>query len=451
MRSISQVLLFTMLAGGTAMADMRIELTDGRIFTVPYGADEIRRIVVDGRTVRLIDAAAAAAASEAAPSLQGQLPPRPAPLAVGNSLDEAGRRILRVGPERELRLPSDASAIAVDGDIIEIDAGRYVGDVTGWKQNDLVIRAVGGPVHIDAAGRGHAGKGLWVISGHNVTIEGIEMSNCAVDDNNCAAIRAEGGDLTLRDMHLHHNQMGLLSAMDFEGRLLIDRSEINDNGVDYEALGIQPGHNIYMGAGGSLVVQGSWIHNPVSGHNIKSRSAETLILYNRIEDGDGGHGSYQIDISDGGRTVIQGNLIRQGPLAENYSIIAYGSETRSRANSSLELIHNTVVNELGNGIFLRNDTPVVASLVNNAFLGEGELAVGATREVGNVRTGEPMEPADILRRGFGMDKGVQPGSVEDFTELPAWEYAHPVRLEKRPLLGAAPDAGAFEMTGPDSR
>ncbi|MCB1971371.1 MAG: right-handed parallel beta-helix repeat-containing protein [Geminicoccaceae bacterium] len=444
MRSISQVLVLILLSGSAAMAEMQVELKDGRKLTIPFEQNEIAGITVDGKPMRLVDDNAPSRPSATAQQRAGASGLQ-AGLATEQPTTENGRRILRVGPGREFQLPSEAAAAAQDGDIVEIDAGLYRGDVAGWPQNDIIIRAVGGDVHVDAAGRGFGDKGLWVVSGRNVTIEGIELSGCKVSDHNCAGVRAEGADLTLRDVHFHHNEMGLLVSQDFTGNLLIDRSEFNDNGVDYESYGIQPGHNIYMGRGGRLTVQGSYIHNPIAGHNIKSRADETVILYNRIEDGEGGNGSYQIDISEGGKVLIEGNIIRQGPLADNHSIIAFGAESSNRANSSLELIHNTIINDFGTGIFLRNDSPVVATVVNNLFLGAGELTIGAADEAGNVRVDEAMSLAAIAKSGIGVDKGVEPGTVSGFTTLPKWEYLDPRQIEPRPVIGAGPDAGAHEQ------
>ena len=51
-----------------------------------------------------------------------------------------GKRILRVGPNRQLKTPSQAAKIAKKGDIIEIDAQKYIGDVALWTANNLHIR-----------------------------------------------------------------------------------------------------------------------------------------------------------------------------------------------------------------------------------------------------------------------------------------------------------------------
>jgi hypothetical protein len=106
-------------------------------------------------------------------------------------------RLLQVGPGKEFAKPSEAAAIAQDGDIIEIDAGVYPGDVAKWWANNLTIRGVGGYAHLRADGQHAEGKAIWVIKGDNTTIEWIEFSGATVPDQNGAGIRQEGDNLTI--------------------------------------------------------------------------------------------------------------------------------------------------------------------------------------------------------------------------------------------------------------
>ncbi|HEX6115169.1 MAG TPA: hypothetical protein VFZ10_22940, partial [Geminicoccaceae bacterium] len=41
-------------------------------------------------------------------------------------------KVLLVGPDRSLRLPSDAAAVAEDGDVVRFDPGEYV-DCAIWR------------------------------------------------------------------------------------------------------------------------------------------------------------------------------------------------------------------------------------------------------------------------------------------------------------------------------
>src|SRR5438105_1422032 len=85
------------------------------------------------------------------------IPPLPQPRASG--------KVLKVGANRELKVPSEAAKVAKDGDTIEIDAGEYLGDVALWPQSNLTIRGVGGRAVLRALGRSMQGKAIWVIDG----------------------------------------------------------------------------------------------------------------------------------------------------------------------------------------------------------------------------------------------------------------------------------------------
>ena len=97
---------------------------------------------------------------------------------------------LTVGPGKMYAKPCAAIAAATDGDTIEIDAsGGYDGDVCAIAKNRLTLRGVNGRPKIDAAGKNYGGKGIWVISGSDTTVENIEFSGAVVPDKNGAGIR----------------------------------------------------------------------------------------------------------------------------------------------------------------------------------------------------------------------------------------------------------------------
>ena len=88
------------------MADVVIELKDGRHIVVPVDEKDVERITF----TRNKDAATTAVSS---PKLSSQV-------------------VWHVGPERALKYPSEAARKARDGDIIEIDAGIYHNDYVKW-------------------------------------------------------------------------------------------------------------------------------------------------------------------------------------------------------------------------------------------------------------------------------------------------------------------------------
>jgi len=354
-----------------------------------------------------------------------------------------GPRTWRVGPGRALATPSAAAAVAGDGDTVLIDAATYAGDVATWTQDDLTLRGVGGRAHLRADGRSAQGKAIWVIAGDRTRVDRIEFSGATVPDDNGAGIRQEGTDLTVTRSWFHHNQDGILTGADPASDIVIKRSRFFRNGGDDGYT-----HNLYVGAVRSLTVTGSWLWGADVGHELKSRAARTTIVGNRISDGDA-TASYSIDLPNGGRALVAGNVIVQGPRSENSTLVSYGAEGLT-GSGELWVVNNTLVNRRPTGTFVAVADGGSAHLVNNLLVGPGDLAAGAgaqgraNRRVGLSGFVDPAHDDFRLRaRSPAVDGGVR---------VPArwrarWEYVHPASLARRPTAGRV-DLGAYERRGP---
>ena len=101
------------------------------------------------------------------------------------------QRILRVGPFEDIRTIAKAAKLAKDGDIVEIQAGEYHGDVTLWMQKKLTIRTRGGNARLFADGKSAESKAIWVIRDGDFHIENIDFIATHVYDHNGAGIRFE--------------------------------------------------------------------------------------------------------------------------------------------------------------------------------------------------------------------------------------------------------------------
>ncbi len=128
---------FVILASVPAVADVVIELTDGRHITVPVDKGEVERITFtptspkEGSKPKTARDRSSRTADVVRPSEPGTW---------------------RVGAERALKYPSDAAKKAKDGDLIEIDAGTYHNDHAIWKQSNITIRGIGGMAHLKSKG-----------------------------------------------------------------------------------------------------------------------------------------------------------------------------------------------------------------------------------------------------------------------------------------------------------
>jgi hypothetical protein len=359
-------------------------------------------------------------------------------------------RRLQVGPTRTLKLPSDADAVAQNGDVIEIDAGEYLNDNVVWTNNNLTLRGVGG-------GRAHMratvlipdanGKAIWVTAGQNTTVENIEFSGARVTDDNGAGITADGSGLTVCNGYFHDNENGILGGA---GIVLIEYSEFNHNG-----LGLPPGftHNMYINeATTRFTLRYSYSHHAVIGHNVKSRAQENHILYNRIMDEQTGTSSYSIDLPNTGRSFIIGNLIQQGPDTDNPTIVAYGAENELNGTKELYVVNNTFVNDLDSGAFFSIRGGTTARIVNNIFAGGGSLP-GASATITLTTNLVSNTPGLADRAGFdyrlaagsaAINAGTAPGTGAGVSLAPTSQYVHPINRQDRPINGTI-DIGAYEF------
>jgi hypothetical protein len=369
----------------------------------------------------------------------------------------ASAAILRVGPDKPFRTVRDAAQAARDGDIVEIDAGVYSADVTAWPQNDIVVRGVGGGrAHMRADGAEEGGKGTWVLYGRNFTAENIEFSGARVVDRNGAGIRADGtGLLVVRNCYFHDNDEGILGGGD---EVLIEYSIFDRNGY-----GDGYSHNLYISEISRFTIRYSYIHRAVIGHNVKSRARENWVLYNRIMDESDGSSSYAVDLPQGGRSYLIGNVIEQGPNTDNSSIVAYAAENTDSGPQELYVVNNTLVNNRAAGgtfLLLRSGTTV--RIANNIFYGpgtpwsSGSVVTASNNFINPARDNAPgfrdtasydfhLTAGSPSGAGGVVDGGAPPGVSSTGQDLtPGFQYLYDAHGEPRIVVGAI-DVGAFEL------
>ncbi|MBV9251842.1 MAG: hypothetical protein JO227_21695 [Acetobacteraceae bacterium] len=273
-------------------------------------------------------------------------------------------RTLQVGPQRALKLASDAAAEARDGDTIVVDAGKY-DDCAVWRANRLTIIGAGtGAVFL---GKTCEGKAIFVVSGQDMHIQNVTFEHAAVPAHNGAGIRAEGGDLLVENCRFIDNEEGILSGPMPGVTIAIVSSEFNGNGNCIAACA----HGIYAGKVGLLRVENSRFINTHQGHHVKSRALHTIIRGNTIEDGPEGNSSYLIDIPNGGDLLIERNALVKGPHTDNpAAAISLGAEGVSNPTRSLQIRNNTFANKMPVAtVFVRNRTEAPAELIGNRFEG----------------------------------------------------------------------------------
>jgi hypothetical protein len=165
-----------------------------------------------------------------------------------------------------------------------------------------------------------------------------------------------------------------------------------------------------------------------------------------------GSSSYIIDLPDGGTSYLIGNLIQQGPEAENSTLVAYATEGEKNLSRGFYIINNTFVNDRRFGTYIKNlSKTTLAKIVNNIFVGVGNTIFNSPGEMINNLT--TNEPGFVNATGFdyrltasspAIDAGTNPGSANGFSLVPVWHYLHIAGKEERVVVGTI-DVGAYEF------
>jgi hypothetical protein len=321
----------------------------------------------------------------------------------------AGTNILQVGVGQPFTTIASALAAAHDGDIVLVQAGTYVNDFATVTAKVSLI-GVGGMVNMVATVPPPNGKAILTVDA-DATIQNFTFSGAKVADANGAGIRYEGGNLTLQNCGFHDNENGLLSSPVSGGTLLIQNCDFTHNGNGNGST-----HNLYVGAIQQLTIRDSRFSDAVVGHEIKSRAYNTLITGNVISDGPDGNGSYSIDLPNGGKGVVTGNLIEKGPQTENQNIIHFGGESIPYAGSSLLVQGNQITNDRPNATGILNQTALTVSITGNSFTGldPARVAAGPAHIGGNIDSPNADGTGTVLPDA--VLSGILPGSTQVFTD-----------------------------------
>lgn len=280
---------------------------------------------------------------------------------------------LEVGAGKPYPQPSMAAAAAHDGDQIKIAAGTYF-DCAVWKANNLTIEGAG-PDTTLITDKICMGKALFVTDGNDITIRDLTLTRARAPDGNGAGIRAEGGNLTVQNVHFINNQDGLLAA-DAPGRkIVVSKSEFIHNGA-CESSGCA--HGIYVGALALLRVEGTKFFDTRQGHHIKSRAARTEVADCDMADGANGTASYDVEVPNGGAVLLSDSKIQKGPKSENHTAaLMIGSEGVTQPTPEIIVRNNTFLVEGNYSSFLvDNMTATEATLVGNILQGNAKALHG---------------------------------------------------------------------------
>ena len=239
---------------------------------------------------------------------------------------------------------------AGNSDTITVGPGVYA-EAGALQADKVTLRAKPGAYIKGVAAEG---KGAIIVKGNDTVIEGLECSDIAVPDRNGACVRLEGKNLTLRKVHFHDAEEGLLTGPQ-TGTITIEDSVL-------ERLGGNGGfsHAVYVGDTEALIIRRSAIlSSRDEGHEVKSRAARTEIESSVIASMDG-RDSRLIDVPNGGQLVVKNSVLEKGLNSSNNDVIGFGLEGVKHPVNSITLEGVTVIVDRKGGSLLNGQIGIQA-------------------------------------------------------------------------------------------
>ena len=282
---------------------------------------------------------------------------------------------VNVGPARALKTLQAGIAAANPNDRVVLDAGVYLDDVSNVDK-PLTIEGAGSGAILRVTKPIPNHKGIFVVNAdltvRKVTFEGAFVTDA--DGKNGAGIRHQAGKLIVETCVFLNNQNGILANSNKDATISIRHSGFSGNGA-----GDGYTHGIYVNAIARLDISDSSFAGTKVGHNIKSRAYQTTITDTTLDDGVSGTPSYAVDLPNGGKAVLKGLRITQGPRTSNTAMIAFGAEPLLHDGSSLTVSGSTFINRASRAIGINNfsSAPVVSS--DNTFENVGQVTRGLVR------------------------------------------------------------------------
>lgn len=310
-----------------------------------------------------------------------------------------------IGPERQPATFAETLDKAQDGDEIVLLSGTYKGVTAVIEHKKLTIRGQGKtrPV-IQFDGKLASGRALFIVKGGDIRLENLEFRGARATDTNGAGLFFEKGRLEVVRCAFFENEHGLVTANARDAELTVLESEFAHAPRQVGALN----HLLHVGTIATFTLTGSRLHNGFEGHLVKTRARENHILYNMIRDGSDGQASYEVDIPNGGRATLIGNVISQSPNSQNPVLISYGSEGKVWDENTLVLSHNTLISEGWRPAwFLRVHGDRVAGMgevlaLNNLLVGGGIFELGASGRFRGNRPATLGMLADVVTGAFEL-------------------------------------------------
>jgi hypothetical protein len=279
----------------------------------------------------------------------------------------AAARTWQVGPDAELKQPSDAARVVGDGDVVQIAPGEYF-DCASWNANGITIAGGPGVVLTD---RTCDGKAILVANGTDIRLRGLTFTRARVPDGNGAGIRAQGGNLAVQDCIFTNNEVAILAASNEAATITISGTSFERNGACNAG---RCGATLAIGRIGALLITDSIFTAARAGTLVQSAAIHTEIRTSRLEDGPEGRSTLLIDLAGPGRVLIEGNTLEKGPnSAEPGTAIAF--RRGDDGTGPVRIAGNTLRNDTGQNTALVRDWSAATPVMENNTLPKSDTEI----------------------------------------------------------------------------
>ena len=251
-------------------------------------------------------------------------------------------------------------------------------------------------------------------------VENFEIFDCRNASDNGAAVRInQANRITLRNLDIHRNDMGVMSngslSANSGAQQLIDACAIHENGSNN-----RPGfnHNLYLG-GSSVTVRGSEIYGSTTGSNLKSRAHLTFVEACYIHDSS----NRELDLVDsaqdttvaGSHALVAGSVIvKASNMSGNKTVIHFGQDGSADHDGTLYVVHSTIVTPYLSPVVDLSSVNAGVHLVNSLIVDPGDATSGRAL-VAASRNGASL--ARSSGRRLWLSRGFSVPSAGRFSEL----------------------------------
>jgi hypothetical protein len=278
---------------------------------------------------------------------------------------------------------------ASDGAVVTVRAGRWGGGGTVRADRVTVRGEVGAVLHTRTAD----GRAAIVVEGDDAVIENLRCYGIVVDSEDGACVRMEGRNITLRHLHVHDSDQGIVGG---RGRVLVEDSL-------FERLGrAGRSHAIHVGGRAEeLIVRRSRVlASKEEGHGVRSRAPQTIIEGSAIASLDGRDGRL-IDAPNGGQVIVRSSILQEGPFSVDLDLVGIGLErgadpAADHPEVSFLMKETTVILE---GVLRSRILSIVGetsppTFVDNVFVGSASVQAPGNRwYIDRFAAGLPPYPA----------------------------------------------------------